>query len=71
MAIEIIKAGKGPRGKKYVHKCPDCETVFTFEVDDLCYNVDIERYFMYCPNCSCREFYVIDTLEEYYIGKDY
>lgn len=69
MAVEVIKEGQF--STKYVKKCDTCDSIFTFKISDLYYNVEINSYYMYCPECGRRELYKEELLEKYDLNKKY
>lgn len=60
--IEIIKKGQLPEGempeeKRYEATCPDCGTVFSFDISDTIKEIDVYfrmrvHHYVECPLCK-------------------
>lgn len=53
--IEIIKKGEKPVTKKYIKKCRNCKTVFSYQREDMIFEgspPDDWHYAVVCPVCD-------------------
>lgn len=69
MAITIIKKGKIKPEPVYIQKCPFCDTVYTYDMHDVYYDIDF-RETIKCPLCK-KENDVPWFFKKQYKGESY